>query len=254
VAAIAGEKAGILKPGVPAMVGNLPHEAQSVVEARAVELGAPLARLGKEFHVELLEESLDGARFQVTDGPFAAELALPVLGKHQPSNAALALACTRRLLAGAVDDAALAAFARKGLAEVSLPGRVEVLSRSPWIVVDVAHTAASARTLAEVLLRIGRPVHLVLSVSAGKDTAAILDALLPRATALTLTQAEPVRSLTPADMAAAARARVPELAQRVEPDPHVALRAARGALGPDDVLCVTGSIYLAGIARKALGR
>jgi dihydrofolate synthase/folylpolyglutamate synthase len=97
-------------------------------------------------------------------------------------------------------------------------------------------------------------VHLVLSVSAGKDTAAILDALLPRATALTLTQAEPVRSLTPADMAAAARARVPELAQRVEPDPHVALRAARGALGPDDVLCVTGSIYLAGIARKALGR
>jgi dihydrofolate synthase/folylpolyglutamate synthase len=254
LAAIAGEKAGILKPGVPAMVGNLPHEAQSVVEARAVELGAPLARLGKEFHVELLEESLDGARFQVTDGPFAAELALPVLGKHQPSNAALALACTRRLLAGAVDDAALAAFARKGLAEVSLPGRVEVLSRSPWIVVDAAHTAASARTLAEVLLRIGRPVHLVLSVSAGKDTAAILDALLPRATALTLTQAEPVRSLTPADMAAAARARVPELAQRVEPDPHVALRAARGALGPDDVLCVTGSIYLAGIARKALGR
>ena len=164
LAAIAADKAGILKSGVPVVVGNLPCEAQLVVEARAAELGAPLVRLGKEFHMEPLEESLEGARFRVIDGSFVAELKLPVLGKHQPSNAAIALACTRRLLAGAVEDAALAAFAREGLAGVSLPGRVEVLSRSPWIVVDAAHTAASARTLAEVLRRIGRPVHLVLSV------------------------------------------------------------------------------------------
>jgi dihydrofolate synthase/folylpolyglutamate synthase len=254
LAAIAGEKAGILKPGVPVVVGNLPCEAQSVVEARAAELGAPLVRLGVEFHMEPLEESLEGARFRVIDGSFVAQLALPVLGKHQPSNAALALACTRRLLAGAVEDAALAAFARTGLADVSLPGRVEVLSRSPWIVVDAAHTDASARALAEVLQRIGRPVHLVLSVSAGKDTAAILDALLPRAASLTLTRAEPARSLTPAKVAAAARVRAPELAQRVVPNPHLALRAAREALGSGDVLCVTGSIYLAGIARNVLGR
>jgi dihydrofolate synthase/folylpolyglutamate synthase len=128
-----------------------------------------------------------------------------------------------------------------------------VLSRCPWIVVDAAHTAASARALAEVLQRIGRPVHLVLSVSAGKDTAAILDALLPRASSLTLTQAELARSLTPAEVAEAARVRAPQLAQRVVSDPHSALRAAREALGSDDVLCVTGSIYLAGIARSVLG-
>jgi dihydrofolate synthase/folylpolyglutamate synthase len=254
LAAIAAEKAGILKSGVPAVVGNLPWEAQSVVEARAAELGAPLVRLGKEFHVEPLEESLEGARLRVIDGSFVAELTLPVLGKHQPSNAALALACTRRLLAGAVEDAALAAFARAGLAGVSLPGRVEVLSRSPWIVVDAAHTAASARALAEVLQRIGRPVHFVLSVSAGKDTAAILGALLPCAVSLTLTQAEPARSLTPAEVAAEARVRAPELPQRVVSNPHLALRTAREALGSDDVLCVTGSIYLAGIARNALCR
>jgi dihydrofolate synthase/folylpolyglutamate synthase len=153
-----------------------------------------------------------------------------------------------------VEDAALAAFARAGLAGVSLPGRVEVLSRSPWIVVDAAHTAASARALAEVLQRIGRPVHLVLSVSAGKDTAAILGALLPCAVSLTLTRAEPARSLTPAEVAAAARVRAPELPQRVVRDPRLALRAAREALGSDDVLCVTGSIYLAGIARNTLCR
>jgi dihydrofolate synthase/folylpolyglutamate synthase len=131
---------------------------------------------------------------------------------------------------------------------------VEVLSRSPWIVVDAAHTAASARALAEVLQRIGRSVHLVLSVSAGKDTAAILDALLPCAASLTLTRAEPARSLTPAEVAAAARVRAPELPQRVVSDPHLALRAAREALGPDDLLCVAGSIYLAGIARSTLRR
>jgi dihydrofolate synthase/folylpolyglutamate synthase len=252
LAAIAAEKAGILKPGVPVVVGDLPSEAQSVVEVRAAELGAPLVRLGKEFHVEPLEESLEGVRFRVVDGPFVAELQLPVPGKHQSSNAALALACTRRLLAGVVDDAALAACARAGLAGVSLPGRVEVLAHSPWIVVDAAHTAASARALAEVLQRIGRPVHLVLSISSGKDTAAILDALLPCAGALTLTRVEPARSLTPAEIAAAARVRAPELPQRVIPNPHLALRAAREALGPEDVLCVTGSIYLAGIARSIL--
>ena len=109
---------------------------------------------------------------------------------------------------------------------------MEVLSRSPWIVVDAAQTAASARALAEVLQRIGRPVHLVLSVSAAKDT----------------------RALTPAEVAAAARVRAPQLPQRVVPNPHLALRAAREALGPDDVLCVTGSIYLAGIARNTLDR
>ncbi len=254
LAAIAAEKAGILKPGVPAVVGKLPCEAQSVVEARAVELDAPLVRLGKEFQVEPLEEGLEGARFRVIDGPFAAELALPVLGKHQPANAALALACTRRLLAGTVADAALEDFARTSLASISLPGRVEVLSRSPWIVVDAAHTDASARALAEVLKRIGRPVHLVLSVSAGKDTAAILGALLPCAASLTVTRAEPARSLAPADVAAAARVQAPELAQRVVSDPQLALRTAREALGPDDLLCVTGSIYLAGIARNTLGR
>ncbi|HEY5657418.1 MAG TPA: Mur ligase family protein, partial [Myxococcota bacterium] len=253
LAAIAGEKAGILKPGVPVVVGDLPSEAQSVVEGRAAALGAPLVRLGKELHVESLEEDLEGARFRVVDGAFAADLRLPVLGRNQPFNAALALACARRLLAGSgVDDAALAACARTGLAGASLPGRIEVLGRAPWIVVDAAHTAASARALAEVLQRIGRPVHLVLSVSAGKDTAAILDALLPCARALTLTRAEPARSLTPEAIATAARTRAPALEPRVVPNPHLALRAAREALGPDDVLCVSGSVYLAGIARSVL--
>jgi folylpolyglutamate synthase/dihydropteroate synthase len=92
----------------------------------------------------------------------------------------------------------------------------------------------------------------VLSISAGKDLAAILEALLPLASEATLTRAEPRRSLEPAEIAAAARSAAPELPLRVVPNPHLALRAAAEALGPGDCLCATGSVYLAGLARSAL--
>jgi dihydrofolate synthase/folylpolyglutamate synthase len=92
----------------------------------------------------------------------------------------------------------------------------------------------------------------VLSISADKDAESILDALLPHAHSATLTRAEPIRSLTPEAIAAAVRGRIPEQALRVVPNPHLALRAAREALGHGDVLCVAGSVYLAGIARSVL--
>ena len=103
-----------------------------------------------------------------------------------------------------------------------------MLARAPWIVVDGAHTAASARALAAALAALPRAAtHLVLSISAGKDLAAILDALLPLADQVTVTRAEAARSLDPAEVAAAVRAARPGLALRVVPNPHLALRAAR---------------------------
>jgi dihydrofolate synthase/folylpolyglutamate synthase len=140
----------------------------------------------------------------------------------------------------------------EGLAAARLPGRVEVLSREPWVIVDAAHTAASARALASVLARLARPVDFVLSISSGKDIEAILAALLPHARSLTLTRAEPTRSLDPVEVAAAARAVRPDLESRVVPNPHLALRAAQEGQTPDAALCATGSVYLAGIARRVL--
>jgi dihydrofolate synthase/folylpolyglutamate synthase len=119
-------------------------------------------------------------------------------------------------------------------------------------VVDAAHTADSARALAAALARHARAWHLVLSVSEGKDTESILAALLPLAHELTLTRAEPARSLDPQAIAALARRFAPELVSRVVPNPHLAVRAAREAAGDDGALCVTGSVYLAGIARSVL--
>lgn len=249
LAAIAGEKAGILKRGRPLVLGALPPEAEAVVLERAEELEVPVARLGRDFEVTRLDAGLDGLRLALRDGPLRAEAVLPVLGSHHAANAALALACVRRL--GAHDDAALAAAAARGLAAAELPGRVEVVGRAPWLVVDAAHTAASAAALAAALAPLPRrAAHLVLSVSAGKDLAAILAALLPLAERVTVTRAEPARSLAPDEIAAAARAAAPGVALRVVPNPHLALRAAREAAAPDELLVATGSVYLAGIARR----
>ena len=92
----------------------------------------------------------------------------------------------------------------------------------------------------------------MLSISAGKDTEAILKSLLPRVDEVTVTRAEPVRSLAPEEVAKLIREAAPRVAVRVVPNPHLALRSARERLGPEDLLCVTGSIYLAGIARRIL--
>ncbi len=248
LAAIAAEKAGIVKAHRPVVVGALAPEAEAVVLERARALEAPARVLGRDFHVGVQRADLDGLVLQLRDGDVSVEASLPVLGTHHAANAALALACARALGHG---GAALATAVQRGFASAKLRGRIEVLGRAPWIVVDGAHTAASARALAAALTAVPRAAtHLVLSISAGKDLVAILAALVPIADQVTVTRAEAARSLDPAEVAAAVRAARPGLALRVVPNPHLALRAAREASPRDGLLVATGSIYLAGIARR----
>jgi dihydrofolate synthase/folylpolyglutamate synthase len=251
LAAIAREKAGIAKPGIPLVMGALPAEAAIVVEERARRLGCALARYGSEFSAEILDEDLDGQRVRFREGSLVFEARLAVAGDHQARNAALALACVRRL--GAIPDRVLGTAARRAFATTSLPARIEFLSHRPWLVVDAAHTAASAAALARTLARIPRRRgHLVLSISAGKDLAAICRSLVPFADQLTITRAEPVRSLAPEELMAAVRSVAAELTPRVVPNPELAVRTAREGLGPEDLLCAAGSVYLAGVARRVL--
>ncbi|MDJ0851198.1 MAG: folylpolyglutamate synthase/dihydrofolate synthase family protein [Myxococcota bacterium] len=249
--AIAGEKAGILKPGVPAVAGLLPEEALAVVVARARELGAPLAVAGRDFRFELDDSGPGAPRLRLADGGLELEVPLPFLGRHQALNAALAVACLRR--GSGLGDATLAEAAARGLPRARLAGRIERVGEAPLRIVDSAHTEASARSLAEALRQLPRRrTHVVLSISAGKHLDAILEALLPLASQVTVTRAEAVRSLAPEEVAAAVRRRAPDLALRVVPNPHLALRAACQGLGEGDCVCATGSVYLAGIARRVL--
>jgi dihydrofolate synthase/folylpolyglutamate synthase len=251
LAAIAGEKAGIVKPGVPVVVGELPAEARAVVEARAEDEGAPLVRVGEEVRVRVEDQGLDGSRLQLEDGEFSGSFAVPQLGPVAPVNAALALACVRRLSTG-LSAGAFEAAGREGLTRARLPARLEIVSRSPWVIVDGAHTPASAALLRQALGAIGHPVDFVLSVSANKQLDALLRELVAGAASVTTTQAEPARSLDACALADRLEALAPDLPVRVEPDPAAAVVQARRRADAKHTLCIAGSIYLAGIARRVL--
>ena len=255
-AAIAAEKAGIAKPGVPLVVGRVGDEAAAAIEAAARKAGAPLCSLGVDFDAGIVASSADGSRFRFRDGAFEAEVHLGVPGAHQVDNAAVAWACVRRLHGcppGRRDPTGVAP-ALEAFGRVRLPGRVESLERVPRVVIDGAHTEASAEALAQVLERLPRrKFHLVLSVSAGKEILAICRRLASDADTVTVTRAEPLRSMDPEALAEIVARVAPRARVRVVADPAAAVTRARGAMSDRDLLCATGSVYMAGAARNALG-
>lgn len=253
-AAIAGEKAGILKPGVPAIVGLLRPEAMAVVEARAREVGAPLRRLADVSAGESADEADERLVTQVGQAPLDVAMATP--GQVARTNARLAIECVRAL--GLHADDAVAKAAAAAFPVTRLPGRCEVLPNDPRVVIDAAHTAESSRALAEALRRIAPEGYdLVLSVSADKAVAEVLAPLLPRADRVIVTCAEASRSIPTDALAARVEAVAADLGARVLvdeiADARVACRRARSTLAAGRMLCVAGSIYMAGAARSALG-
>lgn len=250
-AAIAGEKAGIVKPNVPVVVGHLPTDALDVVTARAAGCAAPLLRLGREFHAHVARACADGLALGIHSGALALDLTMPVLGPHLANNAAIALACiqhTALLPLGRLADAA-----RQGLARGALPGRTEILRRGPWVVADGAHTASSARALMRSLEVLNcRERHMVISLSAGKDLSTLLPILAANADSLVATRADRQRSLAPADIADWAGCHLPTIPLRIIEDPRKAVRDTFTAMSPDSLMCVTGSVYAAGAAKSAM--
>ncbi len=236
IALIAAEKAGIIKPSVPCFVGRLVPDADAVIRGRAAEVGAPIFALAKEFE------------------PVSGD-ALSVYGRHQEDNAGLALACVERLVGGEAgfESPAQRERALAGIAAATLPGRVEMLSETPRVIVDAAHTRASALELAAVIDALpaqpGRR-RLLLSVSEGKDLGTILDALLPLFDEVIATRAEPHRSIEAAALASLVGEQRPGMSVREIADPAVAAREARADTRADDLLVAAGSIYLAAIARE----
>jgi dihydrofolate synthase / folylpolyglutamate synthase len=262
LSAIAGEKAGIIKPSVPCIAGPLVPEARDVVAERARSVGAPLFALGGEISVERLEKS-EWSRYGVggdvaqafvyrESAGFELATGLSVLGEHQTDNAAIAIAALRRL--GHRTDDEWVEAVRLGLASVHLPGRLEVLREGPWLVVDSAHTRESAVSLRRALDGIpAASRHLVLSISRDKPSEEILQTLLEGVDSVWATCAEPLRSMEPGELARLCARVAPGCRVRCEPDPRVAVERARDLLAEDDLLCCTGSVYLAGAARGVLG-
>jgi dihydrofolate synthase/folylpolyglutamate synthase len=244
--AIAHQKAGIVKPGVPVVTVPQDPAAAAVVARVAGEQGAPLFVAEPEG----LRDAASGL-LRPHLAPVRAET-VGLRGEFQLENARLACGVARLLLERGMPVTPEAA--RAGLAGVGWPGRLETLRERPLVVADGAHNGASAQRLAAALRQLfpRRRLHLVLAASADKDFAAIAEALAPAADTIYLTRTAHPRAAAVEQLRAAvaplARGAVHSAADVAE-----ALTRATAAAQPDDIICVTGSLFAAAAAREACG-
>ena len=238
--AIAGEKAGILKTGVPAVFARQRPEAARVLDQRAAELSIPVARTA-DWTVCDLDLDARGSRFRLL-GERDLRLACPLAGEHQVENAvtaAVALACL------GVADSAIEA----GIAGARWPGRLERVSERPEIILDGAHNPAGARALAAYIDRFysHRPVRLIFGAMRDKAIDEISGILFPRAQQVIVTAPQQTRALAPEALRDIGGH--PDL--RTAPTLRDALALVEDA-SPEDVIFVTGSLFLVAEARAIL--
>ncbi len=224
--AIAGEKAGILKPGIPAVFAPQRPEAAKVLDARAAELHVPVTR-AEDFEIRDLDIDARGSRF--------SGIVCPLAGEHQVENAVTAALALRAL--GISPD---------GIKDARWPGRLEHVSPNPDILLDGAHNPAGARALARYLERFygGRRIWLVYGAMRDKAIDEVAGILFPIATELVLTAPDTSRALRPEALA--------EFAGRghIEPTVGAAIDYARTHAAGEDVIVITGSLFVVGEARQ----
>jgi dihydrofolate synthase/folylpolyglutamate synthase len=245
---IAREKAGIIKSGVPLVVGKQEAEALSAIEEVAASLGVRPLVFDRDFRV-LGDDSSDFA--VETPTRRYERLSVPLLGAHQRQNAATAIAACeiacRSLGLDFTGDTA-----RKALSGLRWPGRVELISQTPPIVVDAAHNGASAEALVQALCERfpGRKAVIVLAIAAHKDQLRVVDALAPLAREFVVTTINSPRSASADELADFVRSRA-SVPVHAEPDRLAALALGR-RLADGNLLVITGSFYLAGELRASL--
>lgn len=246
---IAYEKAGIIKPNVPVVTAAARSAALKVIQRECRHHRTPLYRLGKEFSVQNIHPPFfdyHGIRQRLSG------LSCPLSGRHQFLNAAMALAAVELLdrQGWPVKPDAIT----HGLSKTCWEGRLEVVRDEPLLILDGAHNPAGAAVLKEFLdetkrKRSGRRLILVIGILKDKDIRAILRFLEPLADTVILTRPDDQRAAVPEDLLRRMRRsgkavifdRVPEAIQQ-------ALALAR----PQDLICVTGSLYTVGEAKAFL--
>ncbi len=249
--AIAREKAGILKPGVPAATAEADPRALGVLLKRAKRVGAPLdvVRLGRDVRVLAVRRSGTAFLYRSSDGE-ETELRTPLLGEHQAINAAVALRALERIQAGPSRDQRA-----RGLAKVSWPGRIQILRRGgvSWIL-DVAHNAHGARALADALDRLNppRPRTVVAGVLGDKDWRAMLGRLVADADRSIFTRARSAPRDRVWDPWRAARSLAPGVRIEVRESLRRVIDEIASSGAKEGTVVVTGSCHTVGDALKAL--
>jgi dihydrofolate synthase/folylpolyglutamate synthase len=262
--AIAREKAGIIKEGARVVLARQTPEVAEVLLDRCVEVGATVAREGMEFGVVSRVPAIGGqvVSLQGLRGRYD-DLLLPLHGAHQAENAALALAAVEAFVGG--DEPLSDEVVRAAFGAATSPGRLEVVRRSPTVVLDAAHNPHGARATAAALEDSFTfdPLVGVVGVMRDKDYTGVLEAFEPHLTHVVVTQNSTPRAMPARELAAVAREVFGEDRVMVEPDLAAAidkaatLAEAGEALGTSigaGAVLVTGSVVTVGEARRMLVR
>ena len=245
LAAIAGEKAGIIKPHACVVSAPQEPEAAAVFEQRCREQEATLSMAGRDFDWQVIDASADGTRMRFRGfGHKIDNISVSLAGHHQAANAAVAVAVCLQLRQKGwrIGDDPI----RRGLAAVQWEGRAEIIGRRPWVVLDAAHTAESARCLAGTLSELfaAERLFLVLGMATDKKVEAVVATLAPLAHEVIVTAFRSPRACKPQRLADEVRRH--GVAVRLAETPEQALALARAMARPMDAICVTGSVLLLG--------
>lgn len=265
LAEIAKEKAGIIKAGVPVVTSPQPEEALEVIRATCQARNAPLTqvedewswlRTGFDWSGQSLrlcrrhagEAIVQLAGIRAVGGESCLDLWLPLLGAHQIVNAATAVTVLDHLRREGWKISS--ADISLGLRSVRWPGRLEVLSQQPLVVVDSAHNADSAQKLVLALKEYfgGRPIVLIFGASSDKDIEGMLREFVPNVKRIIFVRASHPRAANPAQLHAQAAAfgGRGDIAASVDEALDLALQVA----GPSDLICGAGSVFIAANLRE----
>ena len=254
LAQIAEEKAGIFKAGVPAITVLQDPDVEAVLKRVADKVGAPLDVTGKsiEFSYRFESSRMLGPHNRVcltTPNSKFEHLAVPLLGEHQAINCGLALSVIDRLKSRgfAISDAK----AMEGLAKTTIPGRMEMLGQTPRVISDGAHNAASVDA---VMRAIGQHIPydsmvVIFGCCADKDVPGMLERIAAGADKVIFTKVDSIRSADPNELSARYIEQYGKMAQ-VAHTLEDALAIANRAVTKEDLICITGSFYLVGEAKK----
>jgi dihydrofolate synthase/folylpolyglutamate synthase len=251
---IAEEKAGIFKPGVPAITVTQIPDVEAVLKRHAEKVGAPFDITGKsmEFSYRFEATRMLGPHNRIcltTPNSKFEHLAVPMMGEHQAINCGLALAIIDKLKSRGfnINDSK----AMEGLSKTSMPGRMEIISTQPRVLVDGAHNAASLDALMKA---IGQHIPydsmvVIFGCCADKDIPGMLERITSGADKVIFTKVDSIRTANPDELAARYVELYGKMAQ-VARSLEEALAIANRAVTREDLICITGSFYLVGEAKK----
>jgi dihydrofolate synthase/folylpolyglutamate synthase len=253
IESIAGEKCGIIKEGSAVVTMEQDPRAMAVIRKSSAEKKAGLCIVGKDITYETLTADTEGQVFNVRG--LHAEYALlktPLLGRHQAANAAAAIGIIESLRPHGI--IVCPHNITSGIKNVNWPGRLQVLGKDPWVVLDGAQNEASAKALRDAVADLFRykKMYLVFGVSLGKDMSGIAANLFPSADRIFLTRAATPRAATPENI----RNGLPEYEKKYTATLNVreAVELARREAKPGDMILVTGSLFVVGEALQYLNK